>query len=207
MLEQWFQVLRFKQNVRLLAVEASGVSSHRAVAIIELHDISPDAHGQRLPRVTNGSLITLASQVDPPFAIWSHQTKKSIHIGTLIQRREGLLFLGQHDTRDLPMGTALPLLVGESQPVFVLLSKVRVVPERAALEEARLHPANQVLHRALLIGAAAVAGLRLKVQLLGEFCKDRVPNRLVVFVSPDRNCLHVVEDKDPGDPAKILASL
>ena len=90
------------------------------------------------------------------------------------------------------------------QPFVGLPGQVVVVEERAARQKVGLHPANQILDRALLIRASLVARFWLKIKLLCKLEEHRVPNRSMMLIAPERDCFHVVVDRYPHHATKAL---
>jgi hypothetical protein len=158
--------------------DAAGAGRHGVADPLELHHRSgADLHGEAQPVLGRGDRQRLH-----PLAL-------------------GFQPLGGNRLR----GPGRALFVAGGEPLQELARQVVLqVGEAAGAEEALLHPADQVLHRAFLLRAPGCAQLDGEAVIDGHLRQRRVPPRPAVLVAPQDHRLRIVEDHPQRDAARVL---
>jgi hypothetical protein len=68
----------------------------------------------------------------------------------------------------------------------------------ATRDEVPLDEFDQILDGSLLVPRSGSAGLWMKCELHGQFLVRRIPDRLVLRVSTQHRCFHIVRHHYPG---------
>ena len=123
--------------------------------------------------------------------------------GRDLERSEAWPLLGEADGGNHVRRPRRALCIDLAMPLGELRSQIRIVQKAALLEEGALHPADQILHGALLLRTRRPAHLNAESEIERDAGKERIPLCDLAIARPlHRDRSRSIEDRQQRNAAE-----